>query len=81
MHSIDGSLTIDKLQNLMICKQHELPLDQNAISLQPTKFHAILTLLPQWPLLAPPLLFYAVTSDTPIAPRRRMLSILYQFST
>ena len=31
-------------------------LDQNAISLQPVKFHAISTLLSRWPLLAPPLI-------------------------
>ena len=27
MHFVDGNLTIDKLQSLVICKKHELPLD------------------------------------------------------
>ena len=31
-----------------------MSLDQNIVSLQSAKFHAILTLFPQWPLLAPP---------------------------
>ena len=31
-----------------------LNLDWNALFLQPTKFHAISTLLPRWPQLAPP---------------------------
>ena len=57
MHSVDGCLTIDKLQSLMIYKQHELPLDQNVVSLQLAKFHAISTLSARWPLLAPPFNF------------------------
>ena len=60
-----------------------MSLDQNAISLQPTKFHAILALSPQWSLWVywHPLWCYVVTSCTPTTSRRYVLFVLNQLST
>ena len=57
-----------------------MSLDQNAVSLQPNKFHAIPTLMPRWPLQNP-LWSWVVTSYATAAPRRHVMSVLHQETT
>ena len=51
-------------------------LDQNAVSLQPAKFHTIPTLSPRWPLMALPF-DLALCLSTPLLLQEGMFCLFY----